>query len=292
MQNTVVSFYANLKARPKNIGLLAFLTTTEYKTVVEKIRKVQTKAQKDELKKKLPAITPSGIFKGIHDANSLVKHSGFMCIDIDAKDNKVLPNLKEYIADLNCVAYCGLSASGTGYFLIISIACPKKHKEHFEALKIDFAACGIKIDDSCSDVSRLRFASYDAQPYINHSAKTYSRIVERKKPQRRAHSLSDEINPRLIELVEAIEERKTDITGGYHTWFELACALAGTFGEAGRELFHRISVFYPGYEADRTDTEYDKVLRAEYTEVTENTIFHIAKENGVILNNPADEYVD
>ena len=171
---------------------------------------------------------------------------------------------------------------------MIPIASPKKHKEHFDALKIDFAACGLKIDFACGDVSRLRFASYDNQPYINQFAKPYSRVICRK-PKRRV-SLNTEINPRLIALVEAIEESETDITGGYHTWFELACALAGTYGEAGRELFHRISVFYPGYEMDRTDTEYDKVLKAEYTEVTENTIFHIAKESSVILNDPAADY--
>jgi hypothetical protein len=212
-----------------------------------------------------------------------VQRRYYICIDIDAKDNVGVTdfnNLKEYIADLDCVAYCGLSVSGKGFFVMIPIASPKKHKEHFEALKIDFAACG--------DVSRLRFAAHDDQPYINQFAKPYSRVICRK-PKRRL-SLNTETNPRLIALVEAIEESETDITGGYHTWFKLACALAGTYGEAGRGLFHRISVFYPGYEVDRTDTEYDKVLKAEYTEVSENTIFHIAKENGVILNDPAADY--
>lgn len=289
--NTEVSFYANFSAKPKNVRLLDFLTSTEHKTAVESIRNTSNKNRVNLLKKKLPAITPSGIFKDMRGADSLVRHSGLICIDIDAKDNAGVTgfnNLKEYIADLDCVAYCGLSVSGKGFFVIIPIASPKKHKEHFEALKIDFAACGLKIDSACGDVSRLRFASYDDQPYINQFAKPYGRIIYRK-PKRRV-SLNTEINPRLIELVEAIEESETDITGGYHTWFELACALAGTYGEGGRELFHRISVFYPSYEVDRTDTEYDKVLKAEYTEVSENTIFHIAKENGVILNDPAADY--
>jgi hypothetical protein len=289
--NTEVSFYANLSAKPKSVRLLDFLTSAEYKAAVESIRSTSNKNLVDRLKKGLPAITPSGIFRGKRMTDSLVKHSGLICVDIDAKDNAEVTgfnNLKEHIAYLDCAAYCGLSVSGKGFFVIIPIACPKKHKEHFEALKIDFAACGLKIDSACGDVSRLRFASYDDQPYINQFAKPYSRVIYGK-PKRRA-SLNTEINPRLTALVGAIEESKTDITGSYPTWFKLACALAGTYGETGRGLFHRISVFYPGYEVDKTDKEYDKVLKAEYTEVTENTIFHIAKENGVILNDPAADY--
>jgi hypothetical protein len=289
--NTEVSFYANFSANPKNVRLLDFLTSTKYKSEVESIRSTSNKNRVDQLKRRLPAITPSGIFSNKRGADFLLKHSGLICIDIDAKDNAGVTdfnNLKEYIAVLDCVAYCGLSVSGKGFFVIIPIASTKKHKEHFEALKIDFAASGLKIDSACGDVSRLRFASYDGRPYINQFAKPYGRVICGK-PKRRV-SLNTEINHRLIALVEAIEESETDITGGYHTWFELACALAGTYGEAGRELFHRISIFYPGYEVDRTDTEYDKVLKAGYVEVTENTVFHIAKENGVILNDPAVDY--
>ena len=44
------------------------------------------------------------------------------------------------------VAYAGLSASGKGFFLIIPIAYPKRHKEQFAAIHRDFFSLGLAID--------------------------------------------------------------------------------------------------------------------------------------------------
>ena len=81
-------------------------------------------------------------------------------MDIDEKDNTNIKNyegLKKELCKIPNVAYCGCSVSGRGFWLIIPIAFPEKHKQHFEFIRRFFEAKGLVIDKACSDVSRLRF---------------------------------------------------------------------------------------------------------------------------------------
>ena len=126
----------------------------------------------------------------------LIAHSGLICIDIDEKDNPDVAEfdrLNELIRIIPYVVYCGHSIGGKGYFVIIPIASPEKHKEHFEALRQDFARCGITIDKSGKDVTRLRIYSYDNTAYINPSAATYERTAT----VRTIHVATDYNKPRI-----------------------------------------------------------------------------------------------
>jgi hypothetical protein len=143
--------------------------------------------KKAALKKLLPAATISGTFTQ-RNVKGLVKHSGFICLDLDRKDNNHISQsewntLKDRLKEVENISYMGLSCSGTGYFILIPIAFPEKHKQHFEYLRNAFLSLGIIIDKSCSDVSRLRFASYDPEPYINENAEVLTVFyIEPQKP--------------------------------------------------------------------------------------------------------------
>lgn len=51
-----------------------------------------------------------------------------------------------------------------------------------------------------------------------------------------------------IEIVtQRIESARVDITEGYSNWRDLGFTLSDQLGENGRDYFHRISRFYPGY---------------------------------------------
>jgi hypothetical protein len=121
----------------------------------------------------LPAITPSGIFEGGRKAELLKKHSGFIALDFDNVQN--IAAVKNQIANIQNIFYCGLSVSGGGLWALVPVSNPEYHKEHFNALRIDFLRLGLSIDRACSDVCRLRFYSYDPQPYINFEAIPYEK---------------------------------------------------------------------------------------------------------------------
>lgn len=84
-------------------------------------------------------------------------------------------------------------------------------------------------------------------------------------------------------LVEQIEASSTDITVGYKNWLDIGFALVEALGEDGRDYFHRISRFNAGYVQAETDRQYTACLRSKGSGVTSRTLFHIAKQYGIVV---------
>ena len=93
-------------------------------------------------------------------------------------------------------------------------------------------------------------------------------------------NLADEIE----RLAQAVEVRKVDITGDYHQWLEIGFALKEALGEDGRSYFHRLSRFYPGYDEDEADKQYDKCMRSKGDGIQPRTLFYFAKLAGIQLS--------
>lgn len=297
-----VSFFLTvISAKPKTGNLHQFLTGSTYRNRVKQVRDIQDEAMQKEAKSKLPLYTVSGIFSGNTD-KSLIRHSGLICIDIDPKDNPDLENfdqMKELIKAVPFVAYCGLSVRGKGYFAIIPISNPECHREHFKSLEMDFARCGIKIDPSGVNVSRKRIVSFDNSPYINLNATTYERIYRKPSADRDTKNTektySDEelrqVEEDVKQVIGAIEITEKDITGDYLQWFKIGCALAHTFGEDGREMFHRVSRFGNTYDQDCADLKYTECLKTGRVNI--GTFFYYAKLSGVeAAADFAEKYID
>jgi len=174
------------------ITLLRWLQSDKLRSKVEAIRQIADKNERDRLKASLPAITASGTFSR-RSNSALLKHSGFICLDIDLKENSHILNyndLKAQMANIIQVAYCGLSVSGTGFFVLIPIAYTEKHLHHFFALQKLFASFGINIDNSCKDLSRLRGYSWNESAYFNHNAKPFECLFEPLKNMPQVKTLS------------------------------------------------------------------------------------------------------
>lgn len=84
-------------------------------------------------------------------------------------------------------------------------------------------------------------------------------------------------------LTQRVEARGLDITGDYHRWLNIGFALVEGLGENGRDFFHRLSRFYPGYSEAEADRQYDKCLRAHGTGIRLATLFQYAKEEGIVV---------
>jgi hypothetical protein len=187
--NTEVSCFANYitSDNPRTVNLLTWLTSTKYADKVDDIRSIEDKEQRDQIKAKLPAITPSGRFT--HRAKEgLIHHSGFIQVDIDQKGNETIGNysdLKSELCKLPTIAYCGLSVSGKGYWCLIPIEFPEKHQQYFQFLEKWFRKKGLTIDPAPKSVASLRGYSYDPDAYFNHAAKPlkqfYVEPVKKKK---------------------------------------------------------------------------------------------------------------
>lgn len=284
-----ISIYKNVADTVgANVDLFTVLTTNKWQHLTEKVRAETNKAKRDKLKQQLlPAFTPSGVFKENNRTDAgLVKHSGYMCIDIDGDDNPTIKDWQSVVFELGKlpqIAFAGLSASGNGVFAIIPIKYPDKHKEHFEAFQKSFAKRGLIIDPKCGNVSRLRFYSYNKHYYINKNAEPYTplykqpQIVKPIKPySTNPHSGESDVEA----LVREIVTMGINIVPDYDTWFNVGSALSNVSN--GRELFHRISqVDASKYNYKKCDKQFDHLKPGKG--ITINTLFYVAEKHGVTL---------
>ena len=244
-----------------------------------------------QFKRSLPAIIPLGVFSQ-RNASGLLEYSGFVCIDVDGKDNPHVRDwdvLKEQLGrQFPSLYYAGLSCSGRGIFLIFRVKTPDRYSEHLNSLFHALQECGVKADLQCHDVARLRFASYDAHPYENYDAVPYDQYLDR--PQSFQKQLGfllllTEERAHYVELlVSEIERRGIDITKGYSAWYAIGSSLANHLGETGRSYFHRVSRFNEAYVPEDCDRQYDACLRYS-SRYTIRTFLHYCKLYRIILKN-------
>jgi len=124
------------------------------------IRKASNKQARSVLKQStLPAFVFQGLFGG-RGADSLLESSGLRCLDFDNCDITA----KELIKCLPYVMACFISPSGNGLKVIV------RSFASWECISEAFSFWGLNVDESGKDISRLCFASYDPDIYINYDA--------------------------------------------------------------------------------------------------------------------------
>ena len=220
--------------------MLSFLKSEKYADRVGQIRTVTDKKQRDQLKATLPACTPSGLFSYRAEKN-LIRHSRLLQFDIDQADNEELlksVDLREALADLSYVAYVGLSVSGRGYWGLVPLAYPERHKEQFEALYLEFLSYGITLDTKPKNVASLRGYSYDEDAYFNNSAVAYEKCYrEPKLPKsdilRNCHAPVDDPIGVAVRTLE--KQGIIYTTGNRHNFLWQFARLCNRFGVSRQE---------------------------------------------------------
>lgn len=236
-----------------------------------------------QIKQSLPGATLSGLFSLYEDESRydprqtvlvsrrishLQQHTGFIVLDIDLGDNVNISDfesVKTILRDRPEVAVIMRSCSGTGFLGLARIAYPEHHKQQCAALMKDYRYLGIKLDKSCSDVTRLRFATWDDDPYVNPHAIPYQGIDLGEEALPSQHSAinytayspssyqSGEISIETMERwVSEVERQGKDLTVTYIDWRDIGYSLR-EFGEVGRVWFHRLSALNPKYKPAETD---------------------------------------
>jgi hypothetical protein len=257
-----------------------------YAAKVAAIRKCQTKKEANKKKESLDYFTFSGTFAPTRLTENFVEHSGLLVIDVDEIENVNETKIQLYNDPYVLVGF--VSPRNNGLKLIIQIENPKEHKSSF----LDFGVYmketyGILIDQSGKDVTRPCYASHDPDLYYNPNAKIYRIIGYKPAETKKVHVDDYDKTYKHIEaVVERIEASSTDITSDYSTqWLLIAFCLAGTLGEAGRELFHRISRISEKYDEKYTEDKFTNALKTTRFNAP-GKFFSIAKEYGIDITKP------
>lgn len=237
---------------------LEYIRDGVWQDSVLSIRCIKDKKEQQFAKKKLPYVTISGTF-GKREIDGLIKHSGFISIDIDAKNNPDVLDKRDLLyADK--YTYAGfISVGGEGVCLIVRIQ-PDKHLEAFLGLEAYyFENYDLIIDPSGKDVCRPRYVSYDPELYITDKVEKFTQYVKDKAPKKvdQVVFAKDDFEDIILE----IKRRGIDLVDSYYDWMRVGFALADKFGESGRGYFHTISSCSGKYNPKQCDRQYDNCLR-------------------------------
>jgi hypothetical protein len=151
----------------------------KYKADIERIRSLIASGNienADQLKRQLPAFTPSATFKGGRKPEFLENYSGILHLDFDKLSPDQLTSAFQSICNSPFTRACFLSPGGKGYKVFVEVSSTandhnhayKMVQEHYESL------VGIACDPKCKDITRLCFVSDDPNCFVN----TESHIFE------------------------------------------------------------------------------------------------------------------
>jgi predicted P-loop ATPase len=276
----LVSFYPNITSvvpteNEQLDNIIGGIKSGYYQAVVDRVRNEKDKEKKDELKKRSPNFTVSGIFNK-RTEQGLLEHSDFIAIDID--DVEEIDTVFKLLCNDVYTYSCFKSISDTGLCVIIKID-GDKHRESFDSLKAYFYnKYGIIIDPSCGNISRTRFVSYDKNLYHKKDAPQFkvSRAINKHHEAVRK-SFYLHTSSKFEKLLSLID---TDITGDYEQWYRIGAGIANEYGEAGLNYYHTISRFSQKYEPDKVDKQYRACLKSSDGSIKINTVYYWAKQHG------------
>ncbi|WP_324675095.1 BT4734/BF3469 family protein [Hymenobacter sp. GOD-10R] len=255
------------------VAVLRDVQLGRWREAVEAVRALLGTATYDEEKLKLPAYTVSGTFTQ-RLSEALIKHSGLICLDVDKKHNPgvdLVAKRKRVEADSYTFA-CSYSVGGEGYSIIIPIP-EEDHKGSFRALAAYYQqAHGLVVDPACSDVSRLRYVSYDPDLYLNESAATFEESLPETRPAPRLSQSRPELGvggyaPRTnygkVIIERACRMVYDSTEGSKHYQLRDAAHLCGGYIATG--YVNEADAFDSLYQAIQTKPEVKNLKTAEAT---------------------------
>ena len=283
----------------KLVDVLLSIGSDKYKTATEDVRKIKDKTERQKKKRDtLPAVRFSSIMVKRESGEELRCYTGLMSFDFDGvKMDKIsVEDFKlKLLEDINFrMVAVWISSSGNGVRCVLECDILKgKPKDCNWSLEDLYGHCYSiilnvfrdrygeyvdSVDPMPSSISSWCFLSYDKDIYITPillgkepdeywnrelvdvdmyaSLDTRKRdvIVEDNKLQKRLQYIQ------VLDNIEALEKIGLDVTNSYENWYKIAFALARSFGEYGRELFHRISRFHEKYNEVKCDRKYEEIL--------------------------------
>lgn len=276
----MISYFEKVKekdAKPKmNLSIMEFFDGIKNGRWQDEVLDVRIGKRE---KSSLPAVTPSGQFS-IKNDKSIQSHSGFICIDVDQKDqicNVSYDAIKqdEYTFALH------ESTSGNGGKAIYVRIVSDKHKEAFLGLqKYYLDNYGIVIDKMCSNLSRLRFVSYDPDLFINEKAKVFKSYLPKKEVQ--------QISIKTLVVKSDFDEmvnqaRNLNLFDDYGDYIKLAFALSSEFGINGKDYFHTLCASSSKYNYDKAQKDYEIACKRQETGITIKFVYWMFKNAGIAL---------
>lgn len=88
-------------------------------------------------------------------------------------------------------------------------------------------------------------------------------------------------------LCQRIYDASVNLAHSYDEYLRFAF-VCSTFGEVGRQWFHKICAFDAKYNASQADTQFDNCQKTSRHEITLGTLVHMAEQQGIDVAVPQE----
>lgn len=293
MVDEKISVFENFHSKPQTISLNKWLEACRKGSrFTNKV--LQYRQNRDpSLKKSLPLATVGAEMQHGRRDEHIIHRTGWIALDIDAKDNPHIKNaeaLRNALARIVYIAFAGLSVSGNGAWALVKVSNPDRQPDHFEQLKVDFRNRGIVLDPTKGkNANDARFYSYDPDAIVKSQFKIYDRLPMNDRPvtihpaKRGMNGYTNGTRSRVEIAIQQIQSMNIDIAPDYETYRDLGFAFASEFGESGRDLFHSVCSPSVKYIQAEADTQFTHCLntQAPGNPITIGTFFYVARQHGI-----------
>jgi hypothetical protein len=227
--------------------------------LVSEIQNEKDKEKRDDLKKELPVICFSGVFKDHRHSNNLVEHSGLIVLDFDKVDN--VKNKKNELIKNSFVISTFVSPSGNGVKAVVWIKDKTKHLEHYQSLLKEFTDA----DKSTKDVARACFDCCDEEILINKNPSPYSKILQASKiefTERKEYESKSSDFQKIVKWLE--NKNEAFISGNRNNFIYMLSGACCRFGINQNEAEYLIDKEYLQKDNTFTKIEFSRALNSAY----------------------------
>jgi len=274
LKNTFTPFYKEI-----NEVLESFKDQTNAKQIIE-IRNETDDKKKSDLKNLLMPVCFSGEFS-YRAAKNIINHSGFACLDFDhVGDYNDAVCLRDSLQDNEYIYSAFISPSGNGVKALVKIPPEiQNHKKYYEALCETFDSF---LDVKTKDISRVCFATYDPDLFINENSKVwvlkneYSEVAQKTNYPKHFQIID---STKKVDVILKWFNRKFTLNAGErnNNLYKLACSL----NRAGLQSDEALSLFKNFYSAGLNDSELEQIIKSGYKNTNEFDTMILVDDNKI-----------
>lgn len=279
-----ISYYKNIKDdQDVDIEISSFIEgvrSGRWQDIVLDIRAAPTKEIRDLKKKTAPLVTISGSFAARKD-DAIRNHSGFIAIDIDNVEN--IEETRKHLSNDPYTYAVFISISGNGLCVIYRID-GSRHLDAFNGIaSYLYNTYQLIVDQSCKNVARARFVSYDPFLFENTKAPVFKKYLAKQKELKTQKVVV--VKNDFDAMIAEMDKKQVNLCEDYADWISICYALVSEFGEFGRDHFHTLSSHSSKYNSDDCDRQYTACLKnhseSKSKKSTIASIYFHAKQNGI-----------
>lgn len=234
---------------------------------------------KDETKYKafkntMPTIISSAIMNaGSKIANNVKELNGLICIDIDESVGI------ELITEVNKDPFTFIShrsIGGDGLCVFIKINSNKFIESFNEIGQYFWDKYNIVIDQSCKNINRLRFLSYDPSLYRNDSSKKFIAKTRLKKEPKKEEFIF--VKSDFSEIIDKVKDLDL-CQDNYDRYCKIGFAIGSQFGAQGLDYFKAICQSGSKYDPKEIEKHYKNFCKQGSVSIA--TFYFFVKEANI-----------